>query len=96
MTPALLARVRLEQARCTVNPLRGCELCDYSTQAAPAAMPALHTCTFTGRPVHCATARAAGGHCGPEACHQRIGGDDLAPHHHPFSHLRHVTAHAVP
>jgi hypothetical protein len=36
-------------------------------------------CMLPGRPVPLATARSREGHCGPEAHHLRIGGDDLAP-----------------
>jgi hypothetical protein len=70
MTPQLLQRGRLEQARSSVNPLRACEVCDHGAGAA-------HECRHGSRPVPAAVARSEHGHCGPEAKHQVIAGDDL-------------------
>lgn len=70
MTADLLLRLRVEQARATVNPLRGCEVCDHGTGPD-------HQCLYSHRPVPAAVARSAEGHCGPDARHQRIDGDDL-------------------
>ena len=68
--PALLARVLVEQARASINPLRACELCDHGSGAA-------HQCLYSGRSVRASVARSDDGHCGPDARHQRIRGDDL-------------------
>jgi hypothetical protein len=68
--PSLLARVLVEQARSSVNPLRACEVCDHGTGAD-------HQCMHSGRPVRASVARSDAGHCGPDARHQRIKGDDL-------------------
>lgn len=80
MTAAdLLARVRIEQTRSTVNPLRACEVCDHGAHLTGRVPQPTHTCMLTSRPVPCAVARSNDGHCGPDARHQRIHGDDLLP-----------------
>lgn len=52
-----------------------CAACDYGHHAP--GQPG--QCLLPGRPVPVATARSREGHCGPEAAHLCIGGDDLSP-----------------
>lgn len=53
-----------------------CQVCDHG-RAQPG------QCLMPGRPVPVAAARSREGHCGPEAQHLCIGGDDLAPRSSP-------------
>lgn len=68
--PNVLPRVLAEQARSSINPLRACEVCDHGTGGT-------HTCLYGARAVPASVARSDDGHCGPDARHQRINGDDL-------------------